>query len=126
MRGNIVLAAVVLGLCAIVACGVLVLGGRWALVGAADRLSVAVDRHAELTRSAGDRAGEPIGAALERLSGQVAAHGEAIERAGTSIATPKVTMLGPVPIVDQEPLRVRGTREDGSLPVGVKLEGGKG
>jgi hypothetical protein len=123
MRGNIVLAAAIAGLAAIVACGVLVVGARWALVGAADRLSVAVDRHAELTRAAGDRAGEPIGAALDRLGGRVATHAGAIEHAGKTIATPRVTMLGPVPIIDKQPLRIRGSREDGSLPVGVKLEG---
>jgi hypothetical protein len=33
-----------------------------------------------------------------------------------------VTLLGPVAVIDQEPIRIRGTRKDDSLPVGVKLE----
>ena len=119
MRGNIVLASALAGLAAIVACVVLVVGARWALVQAADRLSTAVDRHAQQTHAAG----EPVGVAIDRLTAQVETHAQAVERAGKTIAVPKVTMLGAVPIIDQEPLRVRGARDDGSLPVGVKLEG---
>ena len=122
MRGNIVVAAVVLGVCGILACAVLVVGARWALVSAAERLSVSVDRHGEQTRAAGDRAGEPIGAALDRLSGRVESHAKSIEDAGETIAKARVTLLGPVAVIDQEPIRIRGTRKDDSLPVGVKLE----
>jgi len=43
--------------------------------------------------------------------------------AGRDISTPDVTMKGPVPIIDQEPLRVQGTAPDGSLPVDADLGG---
>jgi hypothetical protein len=126
MRGNIVLAAAVLGLCAVLACGVLVFGARWALGGAAEQLSEAVDRHAQQTSSAGDRAGEPIRAALDNLGGRVARHAEAIEHAGTSIAAARVTLTGgPVSVTDEAPIRIRGFHEDGALPVDVHLDGKK-
>src|SRR5690349_5861420 len=106
MRGNIVLAATIAGLSAVLACAILVVGLRWALVGAADRLSVAVEHHADQTRAAGDHAGEPIGAALDRLAGRVDKHSGAIEHAGESISQAKITFMNPVRITEQEPLRI--------------------
>jgi hypothetical protein len=124
MRGNIVLAAAVFALGVVVGCLVLVFGVRWALNDAADRLAESVQRHGDLTRSAGERAGEPIQTALNGLGERVAQHAAALEKSGQMISVPRVTLLGPVPIIDQEPLRVRGIRgQDGSLPVDVQLQG---
>jgi hypothetical protein len=124
MRGNIVLAAAVFGLAVVLGCGVLVLGFRWAFAGAAETLAASIDRHGELTRSAGERAGQPIEAALTELAGRVDKHSLAVAEAGRTIATPRVTLLGPVPIVDHEPIRIQGTRgDDRSLPVDVQLQG---
>lgn len=124
MRGNIVLAAAVFGLGVILGCAVLVLGARWALAGAADRLAAAVERHGDQTRSAGERAGQPIEAGMDRLGERVAKHAAAVEESGRAIAAARVTLLGPVSVIDQEPIRVRGIRgADGSLPVDVELQG---
>jgi hypothetical protein len=101
MRGNIVLASTIAGLSAVLACVVLVVGLRWALVGGADRLNEAIDRHAD----------------------RIAVHARAVEHAGQTISQPSVKMLGPVPITDDAPLRIRGMRTDDSVPVDVKLEG---
>ena len=122
MRGNIVAAAAIFGLALILGCGILVIGARWALGGAADRLCDAVERHGQMTSAAGERAGKPIEQGLERLAERVDRHSSAITEAGRTIASPRVTMLGPVPITDQEPLRIQGIRGgDGAVPVDVQL-----
>ena len=122
MRGNIVAAAAVFGIAFMFGCGLLVLGVRWAIAGPFDQLSAAVERHGDLTRSAGEKAGQPIALGLERLAERVDHHAGAITEAGRTIASPRVTMLGPVSITDQEPLRVQGIQgKDGSLPVRVEL-----
>jgi hypothetical protein len=122
MRGNIIAAAVVFGIAFVFGCCVLVLGARWAIAGPFDRLTAAVERHGDLTSAAGERAGKPIEVGLERLAERVDRHAAAISDAGRTIASPRVTMLGPVPITDQEPLRVQGVQgKDGSLPVKVEL-----
>jgi hypothetical protein len=123
MRGNIVLAAAVFGLGVVLGAGVMVLGVRWALVDAADRLNVAIDRHAQMTQSAGDRAGQPIQAALGQLSDRVSQHSDAIKQAGQTIGHATVKLDGPVPIVDHLPIRIQGTRgDDRSLPVDVQVQ----
>jgi hypothetical protein len=95
MRGNIVLAAAIFGLSVIIGCGLLVLGGRWVAMDAVDRLNVAFDHH-----------------------------GQSIVQAGTTISAAKVTLLGPVPIVDHEPLRIQGTHgKDSSIPVDARWFG---
>jgi hypothetical protein len=122
MHGNIVAAAAVCGIAFVLGCGVLVLGARWALAGPFDRLTAAVERHGDLTSAAGERAGKPIEAGLSHLAERVDRHAAAITDAGRTIASPRVTMLGPVSITDQEPIRVQGVHgKDGSLPVDVKL-----
>jgi hypothetical protein len=122
MRGNIVAAAVICGIAFVVGCGVLVLGARWALAGPFDRLTAAVERHGDLTSAAGERAGKPIEAGLSQLAEQVDRHATSITEAGRTIASPRVTMLGPVSITDQEPIRIQGVQgKDGSLPIDVKL-----
>ena len=65
---------------------------RWAIAGPFDRLTAAVDRHAE-----------------------------AVKQAGGTIASPRVTILGPVPVTDQEPIRIQGIGSDASLNVNVQL-----
>ena len=122
MRGNIVTATVIAGIAFVLGCGVLILGARWAIAGPFERLTAAVERHGDLTSAAGERAGKPIALGLERLAERVDRHATAITDAGRTIASPRVTMLGPVPITDQEPLRVQGIQgKDGSLPVKVEL-----
>jgi hypothetical protein len=122
MRGNIVVAAAVFGIAFVIGCGVLVLGARWALAGPFDRLTAAVERHGDLTSAAGERAGKPIEAGLSQLAERVDRHAASITEAGRTIASPRVTMLGPVSIIDQEPIRIQGVQgKDGSLPIDVKL-----
>jgi hypothetical protein len=122
MRGSIVAAAAVFGIAFVFGCGLLVLGARWAIAGPFDRLTAAVERHGELTSAAGERAGKPIALGLERLGERVDRHAGAITEAGRTIASPRVTMLGPVSITDQEPLRIQGIQgKDGAVPVKVEL-----
>ena len=153
---NIIGAAAVLAVGLVAGCGVLVLGARWVVADATGRLVTAVERHGEMTRQAGDSAGQPIGLAMDRLTARVDEHGQSVAiagrtiaegatsagrtigggavvagrnirdgatTAGREIAKPHVTMAGPVPIVDQQPLRVQGTAPDGSLPVDAELGG---
>jgi hypothetical protein len=122
MRRNIVAAAVIGGIAFVIGCGVLVVGARWALAGPFDRLTAAVERHGNQTSAAGERAGKPIAEGLSNLAERVDRHGTSVTEAGRAIASPRVTMLGPVSITDQEPIRVQGVQgKDGSLPVDVKL-----
>jgi hypothetical protein len=122
MRGNIVAAAAIFGIAFVLGCGLLVLGARWAIAGPFERLTTAVERHGDLTSAAGERAGKPIAFGLERLAERVDRHAGAITEAGRTIASPRVTLLGPVSITDQEPLRIQGIQgKDGSLPVNVQL-----
>ena len=156
MRGNIVIAAAVLGLGLVAGCVVLVLGMRAVVGDATGRVVSAVERHGEMTQHAGADAGLHIERAMDRLSAKVDEHGASVTIAGRSVAegaavagkdiregtvvagrevkegtvlagrdisTPDVTMKGPVPIVDHEPLRVQGTAPDGSLPVDAELGG---
>lgn len=100
LRGNIVLAAAIAGVSLVASCAILVIGFRWALIGGADRLDEAIDRHAD----------------------RIAAHAKSIERAGQSIAQPTVKMLGPVPITDDAPLRIRGMRTNDAVPIEINPE----
>jgi hypothetical protein len=124
MRGNIVVAAAVFALGVVLGAGVLVLGFRWALTGAADRLNVAIERHGQQTQRGAEQAGQPIQAAINDLASRVNTHATAVAEAGRVIGNPKVTMTDPVAIVDRVPIRVQGTRgEDRSLPVDVQIQG---
>ena len=123
MRGNIVVAAAVFGVAVVLASVILVLGVRAAAEDASGRIATAVEKHGGLTLRAGEQAGRPIDAGFARLSGTMEEHAAAVTAAGRTISTPRVKMEGAVPIVDQQPLRVEGTADDGaSPPVGIKLE----
>jgi hypothetical protein len=103
---------------------VLVLGFRWALTDAANRLNVAIERHGQQTQHGAEQAGQPIQAALSELAARVDGHAKAIAEAGRTIGNPKVTMTDPVAIVDRVPIRVQGTRgDDRSLSVDVQIQG---
>jgi hypothetical protein len=124
MRGNIVVAAAVFALGFVVGAGVLVLGFRWALVDAADRLNGSIDRHGQLTQRGAEQAGQPVRAAINDLASRVDGHAKAVTDAGRTIGNPRVTMTDPVAIVDHVPIRVQGTRgDDRSLPVDVQIQG---
>ncbi|HLL88885.1 MAG TPA: hypothetical protein VK324_06255 [Tepidisphaeraceae bacterium] len=97
MRHPIIVAATVGGICLILACVVLVVGMRAALVAAADRLGESVREHAK------------------GMNSSFEAHGTAVRAAGTDIATARVTLTGPVQV--REPLKIRGVHDDGTLPV---------
>ena len=105
---------------------------------AMDRLSARVDEHGRSVTTAGrivadgaTTAGKDISrgatAAGRTIGGGAVVAGRNIRdgatTAGRDISTPHVTMKGPVPIIDQEPLRVQGTAPDGSLPVDADLGG---
>jgi hypothetical protein len=123
MRGNIVLAAAVFAVGVVLGAGVLVLGFRWALTDAADHLNVAIEKHGEMTQRGAERAGQPIQAALDQVATRVAEHAGAIKEAGQTIGHSKVKIDGAVPILDQVPIRVQGTRgDDRSLPVDVQIQ----
>ena len=123
MRGNIVLAAAVFALGVVLGAGVLVVGFRWALAAAADRRTVSIDRHAELMQRGTERAGQHVQGGVDQLGTRVNEHASAIKEAGRTIARPTVKMDGAVPIVDQVPIRVQGTRgDDRSLPVDVQIQ----
>ena len=105
---------------------------------ALDRLSAKVDEHGEAVTIAGRsveqgavvagkdiRAGATVAGKEIREGATVAGQDikEGAVVAGRDISTPNVSMTGPVPIIDQEPLRVQGTAPDRSLPVDVDLGG---
>jgi hypothetical protein len=124
MRGNIVVAAAVFALGIVVGAGVLVLGFRWALTDAADRLNVSIERHGQQTQRGAEQAGRPIQAAIGELATRVNSHASAVAEAGRVIGNPKVTMTDPVAVVDRVPIRIQGTRgDDRSLPVDVQIQG---
>ena len=110
MRGNIVVAAALAGGAVVVASIIFVFGIAHALDRSADRLGEAIDRHAQQTT----RAGEPIARAVAQMNEAHARHAKAVIEAGKIMSQPNVTMRSPVPIVDEQPLRIQGT-------VGVEL-----
>jgi hypothetical protein len=109
MRGNIVIAAALAGGGLVLASIILVVGLTMALNRSADRLADAVDRHANNVTSAGNAAGSPIAQALSQINTSVALHADAVATAGQMVSRPLVTMKSPVPIVDEQPLRIQGT-----------------
>jgi hypothetical protein len=109
MRGNIVVAAAVAGGGVVVASIIFVVGVSIALNRSADQLADAVDRHAQQTNRAGAAAGAPIAESLQQLNAALTRHGDAIVASGRIISQPTVVMKSPVPIVDEQPLRVQGT-----------------
>jgi hypothetical protein len=139
MRGNVVTAAAVFGAALVVSSLLLVLGLRWVVGGAADRLDAAVQAHGRSVERAGDAAGAPIRGGLNDMGKQMAdafdrhgqALGPAIEHAGDKISHPQlpdnynVRLQGPVTVQGSvglpQPLTVRGPADDGALPVNAKI-----
>jgi hypothetical protein len=114
MRGNIVVAALIAGGAFVVASIIFTVGIARALNSSGDRIADAVDRHAQQVSFAGNRVGEPVARAIEQMNATHAKHGEAIVAAGKIMSQPSVTWKSPLPIVDEQPLRIQGT-------VGVEL-----
>ena len=148
MKGNIVVAAAVLGLGLIVAGGVLVLGAKWVADDAVRRiesaaqthaqsveragaaaglpirdamsgLTITVDKHAASVERAGAAAGEPIRTGLAGLTEVVTRHAGAVEKAGDSISRPVVNIKDPINV--GQPIMIQGRNEDGSLPVNARI-----
>jgi hypothetical protein len=105
---------------------------------AVNRLTAQVDVHgksitdagrtiAEGATAAGQQIAEGATTAGRTIGGGAVVAGRNIREgattAGREISKPHVTMEGPVPIVDQQPLRIEGTAPDGSLPVDAELGG---
>ena len=90
MRGNIVVAAIVMGVGLFMASCLLVLGLRWAALDAVDRW-------------------------MTRFDATVRVHGQAVENAGARMSRPNVTFVEPVAI--REPLQIRGAGRDGAVPI---------
>lgn len=119
MRGNIIWASAVLGLCLVLAGGVMV-GGFWlALDNASRRFESAVRDHAKSVERGGAEAGLPIRNALRDMTVSLDRHAGSVERAGEIMSTPRIEMTGPVAV--EQPVRIVGPREDGSLPVNATI-----
>jgi hypothetical protein len=100
-NSNLVVAAVVLGVCLVLAAGVFV-GGMWlALDHAAARLGADVRDAGQTVHSGGDG-----------IAG-------AINNAGQTIGHAQVMIGGP--LVIREPLKVRGVADDGSMPIDARI-----
>jgi hypothetical protein len=94
MRGNIVVAAAIAGGAFIIASVIFVIGINRGLNQAAARMSQSIDKHT---------------AEVAQLREVHAQHAAAVRAAGAMVGSPTVTMKSPVPIVDQQPLRIQGT-----------------
>lgn len=119
MKGNIVLAATVFAVGIIIASIILISGVKSALNDAMLRLDTSVRTHANSVEQAGAQAGVPVQKAVVGLSDAVGKHAGAVERAGKTISRLQITVNGPVDVA--QPVRIKGLREDGSLPVNVRL-----
>lgn len=108
MKGNIVLAAAVFAAGIILASIILVLGIQSALNDAMLHLDASVRTHAKSVEQAGAAVGVPIRAAAE-----------SVEQVGKTISRLQITIKGPLDIA--QPIRIKGPRQDGSLPVNARL-----
>ena len=109
MRGNIVVAALIAGAGFIIASIIFVVGIGRALNTSAERLAGAVERHARDVTAAGNRVGEPVARAIAQMNDAHAKHADAVIAAGKIMSQPAVTWKSPLPIVDEQPLRIQGT-----------------
>ena len=115
MKGNIVLAAAVFASGIIIASIILVFGIQSALNHAMLQIDASVRAHGKSVEKAGAMAGMPIREAIDSLSARVNQHATAVERAGKTISHLQLTVKNPVDIA--QPIRIQGSRQDGSLPV---------
>jgi hypothetical protein len=74
-----------------------------------------VRAHAKSVEKAGAMAGVPIREAIVSLSATVDQHAEAVKQAGKTISHLQLTVKNPVDVA--QPIRIEGSRQDGSLPV---------
>ncbi len=101
MKGNIVLAAAIFASGIIIASIILVFGIQSALNNAVEK--------------AGAIASIRIREAVVSLSASVGKHAAAVEHAGKTISHLQLTVKNPVDLA--QPIRIEGSRQDGSLPV---------
>ena len=109
MRGNIVIAAAIAGAAFIIASIVFVFGLGRALERSADTIAESVRQHSAHVSRAGEQVGPPIAAALAQIDQTHAKHANSVLEAGRTMAQPVVTWKSPLPIVDEQPLRIQGT-----------------
>ena len=119
MRGHIVWAAAVLGLCFVAGGGLMAAGVWLALDRTMDRFETAVGRHAESTERGGAVAGASVREGVLELTAATEKHAEAIERSGKLISLPVIKIQSPVAV--EQPIRIMGPREDGALPVNARV-----
>ncbi len=101
MKGNIVLAAAVFASGIVIASIILVFGIQSALNNAIEK--------------AGAMADVRIREAIVSLTASVGKHAAAVEHAGKTISHLQLTVKNPVAVA--QPIRIEGSRQDGSLPV---------
>lgn len=101
MKGNIVLAAAIFASGIIIASIILVFGIQSALNNAVEKT--------------GAMASVRIREAVVSLIASVGKHAAAVEHAGKNISHIQLTVKNPVDIA--QPIRIEGSRQDGSLPV---------
>ena len=118
-RGHLVWAAAILAVGMVAASGVFVWGMWAALDHAAARLQAGMRDHAQSVERGGAKAGVPVSEAVLAMTEATVKHAASIERAGVTIAQPTITMQNPIAV--EQPVRIAGPREDGSLPVNAKV-----
>jgi hypothetical protein len=103
-KANLVLAASLFGISLIVTAVILHHG----LTSAADRLAGAVDAHALSVTSASANIGPPVAKSLTHVCEEINRHADILSK-------PRLTFANPVAV--EQPVMIRGPREDGALPV---------
>ena len=96
----------ILGVCLVLAGSIMAVGFWLAFDRAMDRFERSVTNHAAAVRESGRTIGPPVA--------------QAVAAAGERIARPEIRVVEPMPI--QEPVKIRGIRDDGSLPVDAELK----
>ena len=116
MRGNVVVAAAVFGVAVIVASLVLVIG----LARVGQQFDESVRAHAAATQGAGNQVGRSAQDGFGALVRAVEQHGQAVVRSGETISKPNIRIESPVAI--EQPVTVRGPRDDGGLPINARIQ----
>ena len=57
--------------------------------------------------------------AMDRFERSVEAHATAVRDAGGTISQPQIRVVDPLPI--KEPVKIRGVKDDGTVPIEAKL-----
>jgi hypothetical protein len=95
----------ILGACLVLAGSIMALGFWLAFDRAMDRFERSVSNHAAAVRDSGHVIGPPVA--------------QAVAAAGERIARPEIRVVDPMPI--QEPVKIRGIKDDGTLPIEAKI-----